>query len=116
MTLLLFNVMGLDFAIDVAPVRAMLPVPPPGEKSRHVVYLHEKIALPQVPVVYRSPRALAMDTGTRRFHLVIDAPRDMPVTVPVKSLRPFPPAGAALYPEYPCLGRVAHGKAFGLGH
>ncbi|SMC61121.1 hypothetical protein SAMN02746065_105171 [Desulfocicer vacuolatum DSM 3385] len=90
MTLLLFTIMGIDFAMDVEHITAMVPVESLTNKKSGIVWFHEKVNFPQTPVVYDSPKALHIVSGTGPFHLIIDAPRDMPVEVPAEQINPFP--------------------------
>jgi hypothetical protein len=46
--------------------------------------------MPEKPVVYDFPRALAIGSGKASFCLIIDNPHDMPVVVPRIRIRPFP--------------------------
>jgi len=90
LTLLLFNIMGIDFGIDVEPVKAMEHVDTLVDGKSGIIWFHEKIDLPRPPVVYDFPRALRIETGQKRFHLIIDKPRDMPLVIPIEEIKPFP--------------------------
>ncbi len=90
LTLLLFNIMGIDFGMDVEPVKAMGHVDALVDGKSGIIWFHEKINLPRPPVVYEFPRALRIETGKKRFYLIIDKPRDMPLVIPIKEIKPFP--------------------------
>lgn len=90
LTLLLFNIMGIDFGMDVEPVKAMEPMDALLDEESGVVWFHEKIDFPRPPVIYSFPRALRIETGRKRFHLVIDNPRNMPLVIPIEKIKPFP--------------------------
>ena len=89
-TLLFFNIMGIDFAMDVEPIAAMVPVDSLENQKSGVVWFHEKVNVPQTPIVYHCPKALRITTGKKEFHLIIDTPRDMPVAVPINNIKSFP--------------------------
>ena len=89
-TLLLFNIMGIDFAMDVDPIEAMLHVESLGNQKTGIVWFHEKINFFQKSVVYHSPKALRITSGDKQFYLIIDTPRDMPVAVPIANIKSFP--------------------------
>jgi hypothetical protein len=111
-TLLLFNIMAIDFAMDVESVSAMVPVDSLANQKSGIVWFHEKINFPQTPVVYHCPKALRITSGKKQFHLVIDNPRDMPVAVPIDHIKPFPvlvdqfTAGTPLWAVYPLKERM----------
>lgn len=88
-TLFFFNIMGIDFAMDVEPVMAMVSVESLANQKSGIVWFHEKIDFP-TPVVYDCPKALRIKTGKKQFHLVIDNPRDMPVVISIDTIKPFP--------------------------
>ncbi len=90
LTLLLFTVMGIDFGMDAAPIKAMEHVETLLNEESGMVWFHEKIDIPRTPVVYDFPRALRIETGKKRFNLVIDNPRDMPLVIPIGKIKPFP--------------------------
>ncbi|MCP4117676.1 MAG: hypothetical protein GY737_20215 [Desulfobacteraceae bacterium] len=90
LTLLLFNIMGIDFGMDVEPVKAMEHLDTLPDKKSGVVWFHEKIDFPRPPVLYNFPRALHIETEKKLFQLVIDNPRDMPLVIPIEKIKPFP--------------------------
>ena len=90
LTLLLFNIMGIDFGMDAAPVKAMEPMDALLDGESEVVWFHEKIDFPRPPVIYNFPRAIRIETGRKQFHLVIDTPLDMPLVIPIEKIKPFP--------------------------
>jgi len=89
-TLLFFNIMGIDFAMDVAPVTAMVSVESLVNQKSGIVWFHEKINFSQTPVVYDCPKALRITTGKKQFHLTIDNPREMPVSICIDTIKQFP--------------------------
>ena len=111
-TLLFFNIMGIDFAMDVESVTAMVSVESLANQKSGIVWFHEKIDFPQTPVVYDCPKALRITTGKKQFHLIIDNPRDMPVAIPIDTIKPFPvlvdqfSAGTPLWAVYPLKDRM----------
>ena len=110
--LLFFNIMGIDFAMDVEPVTAMVSVESLANQQSGIVWFHEKIDFPQAPVIYDCPKALGITTGKKRFHLIIDTPRDLPVTIPIDTIKPFPvlvdqfTASTPLWAVYPLKDRM----------
>lgn len=112
LTLLFFNIMGIDFALDVESVMAMVSVESLANQKTGIVWFHEKIDFPQTLVVYDCPKALRITTGKKQFHLVIDNPRDMPVTISIDTIKPFPvlvdqfSASTPLWAVYPLKDRM----------
>jgi len=111
-TLLFFNIMGIDFALDVESVAAMVSVESLANQKSGIVWFHEKIDFPQTPVVYDCPKALRITIGKKQFHLVIDNPRNMPVVISIDTIKPFPvlvdqfSASTPLWAVYPLKDRL----------
>jgi len=111
-TLLFFNIMGIDFALDVESVTAMVSVESLANQKSGIVWFHEKIDFPQTPVVYDCPKALRIMIGKKQFHLVIDNPRNMPVVISIDTIKPFPvlvdqfSASTPLWAVYPLKDRL----------
>jgi len=111
-TLLFFNIMGIDFAMDVAPVTAMVSVESLANQKSGIVWFHEKIDFSQTPVIYDCPKALCITTGKKQFHLIIDNPREMPVAISIDTIKPFPvlvnqvSANTPLWAVYPLKDRL----------
>lgn len=82
--------MGHDFGMDMASVTAMKHLDSIADHEAGVFWFHEKINLPRAPVIYHKPIALAIETKKSQYHLVIEAPLDLPLSISMGQIKPFP--------------------------
>ncbi len=87
---LTFTVMGVKMGVDTEQVAEVMEVDAAERRGPAVQLFHENVSFGEMPIKYRSPKAIMIKDDSEPFIVVIDNPDDI-TSVNVRSIQPMPP-------------------------
>lgn len=90
LNILLFNIMGYDFAMPLDTVTSMQHFTVEDQNDSDMVWFHDKIVLQSEKVLYRAPKILCLSHGESKIRLIVDNVPGMPMPIDLKNIRAFP--------------------------